>query len=209
MLRKTLITILGLLSIVVVMTFTSTGHKEDGGPVTIYLISNEIHTDLVLPVRTEAFDWENFWDPDDFESRPSEWVEFGWGDREFYQEVPTWNEFTFSVAARALFFPGEAAMHINYVEGSPENYPSSARLQISVETYRKLVESIKKQFKTKNGKLVVYGNGYDKTDNFYAAHGSFSLINTCNVWTSDRLGEAGLKHPLWSPTKYGLEFIWY
>lgn len=209
MLKKTFIIVLLLALLIVVPTFIPVGNKASEGPITIYLISNEIHTDLVLPVRNEVIDWETFWDPADFKSRPSAWVEIGWGDKEFYQEVATWNEFTYGVAFRALFLPGEAAMHVNYVEGNPEFYPASARLQISVETYRKLVKAIRKEFKTSNAKPVLIGKGYGETDKFYAAHGSFSVFNTCNVWTSNMLAAAGLKHPLWSPTKYGLEFIWY
>ena len=210
MLKKIFFLVVTVLILIITPTFISSGVRPSGGKITIYLISNEIHTDFVLPVKNDVFDWESFWNPEDFKSRPGEWVEIGWGDKEFYQKTPTWDKFDFSVGLKALFLPSDSAVHINYLSGSPENYPRSARLEISPETYQKLVMAIKSQFKLRNQvPALIYIAGYSDTDNFYDAHGTFSIFKTCNVWTSDMLAEAGLKHPLWSPTKYGLEFIWF
>lgn len=210
MLKKILLSSFLVLFVLALPTFIPLGEKESGGKIVVYLISNEIHTDLVLPVKNEIYDWEKFWNAADFKKRPGEWVEIGWGDKEFYRKVPTWNEFRLSIALKALFLPGDSAIHINYVEGNPEYYPAKARLEISPETYKKIVATIRDQFVLKKGKpLVLVSGGYSEADNFYEAHGSFSIFRTCNTWTSDVLAEAGLLHPLWSPTKYGLEMIWY
>jgi len=175
----------------------------------IFLISNEIHTDLVFPIKNDVFDWESFFDPNDFKERPSEWIEIGWGDRQFYFEMPTWDKFTLALARDALFVPGEAVIHINYLDSHPDNYLSHRKVKISKSTYKKLVERVKREFKLKDDKpIIVSGQRYGMTDNFYESHGNFSLIKTCNVWTGDILGEADLKRPIWSPTKYGLEFIY-
>src|SRR5581483_9841703 len=39
-----------------------------------------------------------------------EWIEFGWGDREFYRSVPSPGDLTVSLAVRALFLPGNASV---------------------------------------------------------------------------------------------------
>lgn len=175
----------------------------------IFLLSNEIHTDIAVPVRNEVYDWETFLDPKQFKDRPSEWIEFGWGDRQFYFEMPTWDKFTLKLGLDALLLPDPAVMHVNYLDGHPSVYTNARRVRISHATYKKLVASIQKYFRLKNGKPdILAGKNYSATDNFYEAYGSFSLIRTCNVWTSDVLSDAGLKHPLWSPTKYGLLNIW-
>jgi uncharacterized protein (TIGR02117 family) len=209
-LKKIFLFVVTISALITVPTFIPLGAKPSGGKITIYLISNEIHTDLVLPVKNEVFDWESFWSPEDFGSRPGAWVEIGWGDKEFYRKVPTWDDFTYSVALKALFLPGDAAIHVNYLSGNPDHYPHSARLEISPETYQKLVRAIKSQF-VSSGETpsLVLNSGYSDTDNFYEAHGVFSIFKTCNVWTGNILAQAGLRHPLWSPTKYGLEFIWF
>jgi uncharacterized protein (TIGR02117 family) len=175
----------------------------------IYLISNEIHTDLVVPVKNKVFDWEVFLDPEDFLSRPSEWIEIGWGDRQFYFEIPTWDKFSLNIALNALLFPSDAIIHINYLNDHPMNYSSAKKISISYATYQKLVKEIHQRFKTKQHRpILIEGKGYSSSDNFYEAHGNFSLVRTCNVWTSEILAAGELKHPLWSPTKYGLQFLW-
>lgn len=197
-----------LFLIVLATTFIPLGSVDAQKEMEIYLLSNEIHTDIVVPTKNDVFDWETFLNTNDFKAR-SEWIEFGWGDRQFYFEMPTWDKFTWRLAFDALFLPDPAVMHVNYLNGHPRDYKSARRILISFETYLKLVKSIQKSFKLKEGKPILIPNqGYSSSDNFYEAHGSFSLIRTCNVWTSDILAEVGLKHPLWSATKYGLEFIW-
>lgn len=198
-----------LLAFIILPSFIPLGQRDPGEDVEIYLISNEIHTDLVLPVKNEVFDWYTFLDPKDFANQPSQWLEFGWGDQDFYMQVPTWDEFTWSIMFDALFIPGPAVMHVNYLNQHPSIYTTHRRITLSRDTYAKLVNAIKDQFKQKSGKpLILPGKGYTKSDNFYEAYGSFSILKTCNVWTANVLGEVGLKRPLWSPTKYGLNFIW-
>lgn len=191
------------------MTFIPVGSVDPKPEMEIYLLSSEIHTDIVVPVRNKVFDWESFFDPAEFRSRPVEWIELGWGDRQFYFEVPTWDKLTLRLAFDALFLPDAAVMHVNYLDRHPNDYSGARRIKISYATYRKLVNSLKSHFKLKSNKpTVLAGKSYSDTDNFYEAYGSFSLARTCNVWTSDVLADAELKHPLWSPTKYGLEFLW-
>lgn len=175
----------------------------------IYLLSNEIHTDIAVPLRNKVFDWETFLDASQFKSRPVEWLEIGWGDRQFYFEMPTWDKFTLKLALDALLLPDAAVMHVNYLDMHPKDYLSAKKVRISYATYEKLVTALKGSFLLKDDKpIILPGKAYTSTDNFYEAHESFSLIRTCNVWTSDALGKAGIKHPLWSPTKYGLQLMW-
>jgi uncharacterized protein (TIGR02117 family) len=208
-LKKLILAFVILFSVLVIPTFIPLGEHRPSSDVTIYLISNSIHTDLVVPVKNEIFDWEQFYDPADFKARSTQWLQVGWGDREFYTKVPTWNEFTIGIALDALFLPGPGAMHINYLDDHPEAYKNVRKINISTETYKKLISAIKDSFVLKNGRPVLLkGKGYFDSDNFYDAHGKFSMMRTCNVWTSDILAKADLPHPLWSPSKIGIEFIW-
>lgn len=175
----------------------------------VYLISNDIHTDIAVPVRNSVFDWETFLNKDDFKSRPTEWIEIGWGDRQFYFEMPTWDKFTLKLAADALFWPDPAIMHVTYLDSHPSTYSSAQKVEISFKTYQKIVETFKNRFDQKEGRpILIPGKGYDETDNFYEAQGSYSIIRTCNAWTSEILAEAGLPRPMWGPTKHGLGRIW-
>lgn len=208
MLKKSLIAFSALVIILVSLGFVELGELDPVHEVEIYLLSNDIHTDIAVPVRNDVFDWETFLDPAAFKSR-GEWIEVGWGDRQFYFEMPTWDKFTLRLAADALFLPDPAVMHVTYLEFHPSMYKSALKIKISKKKYAQLVQVLKAGFVLKNNKPVILaGKAYDATDNFYEAHGSYSIIRTCNQWTSDSLAEVGLPHPLWAPTKYSLERIW-
>ncbi|WP_408097998.1 TIGR02117 family protein [Peredibacter sp. HCB2-198] len=209
MLRKFCYFLITALTLILILTFFPIGSEDPNPEMEIYLLSNPIHTDIAIPVRNEVFDWESFLNPLDFKSRPADWIEIGWGDRQFYFEMPTWDKFTFKLGFDALFIPDPAILHVNYLDAHPTSYSGHRRIRISKATYKKLVEEIRSQFQLKNGRPILIPNkGYSDTDNFYESFGSFSILKTCNVWTAQRLGAVGIKRPLWSPTKYGLEFIW-
>src|SRR4029450_8528555 len=63
-----------------------------GAAVRIFVRSNEIHTDLVLPVTCDdpAIDWRERFPPTHFQSdvRDYRYVAVGWGNRQFYVETP-------------------------------------------------------------------------------------------------------------------------
>lgn len=209
MLKKLLLGIVSFSFLLISLSFIPLGKDDPHPEMEIYLLSNEIHTDIVVPLKNEVFNWESFFNPDDFTERPSEWIEIGWGDRQFYFEMPTWDKFTLSLALDALFTRDPGIIHVNYLSAHPEFYSSHRRIKISYGTYQKLVNEIQKRFKQHQGRpVLIPGKGYSSTDNFYESYGSFSLLRTCNVWTAEVLGEADLKRPIWSPTKYGLEFIY-
>lgn len=191
------------------MTFIEGGEIDPGPQMTIYLISNDIHTDIALPVKNEVFDWETFLNKEDFKIRSSSWIEVGWGDRQFYFDMPTWDHFTWKLAADALFWPDPAVMHVTYLDRHPSEFTTAQKVNISYKTYKKMVDEYLRRFKTKDSKpIIIPDKGYDQTDNFYEAEGSYSIVRTCNEWTSEILAVAGLPHPLWAPTKHGIHRIY-
>lgn len=209
---KFLLTSLILLGFIPVLTFIPVGQKDVKQEMEIYLVSNDIHVGIMLPVTNKIFDWRPFVINDYFKpeiAQEVDWIEFGWGDRRFYFEMPTWEHFTLGLAADALFIPDPAVMHVGLMGGTPLTSEYLRRVRISFKTYEKIVAAVRSSFALKNQKPILIPNrGYDVDDNFFEAHGSYSLIRTCNVWTSDIFASAGLRHPLWSPTKYGMELLW-
>lgn len=205
--KKAFIAVAAILALLPVLSLITFGEKPASGEVDIYLISNEIHVGIAVPKKNHIFDWDTFL-PEKIEN--SDWVEFGWGDRRFYFEMPTWEQFTLELAADALFIPDPAVMHVEYLLYSPDEKKEYIRkISVSKETYQKLITELKSWFVLKNGiPILIKGKGYGPNDFFFEAKGSYSLVKTCNQWTADVLGEAGLKHPLWSPTRYGIERIY-
>ena len=67
---------------------------------TIYLLSNDVHTDIVLPVQTDLLDWREIFPTSDVKSKDTtyNWVGIGWGDKGFYLNTPEWKDLTAKTA---------------------------------------------------------------------------------------------------------------
>jgi uncharacterized protein (TIGR02117 family) len=196
----------------IIPTFIPLGEKRPYPPeVEIFLVSNDIHIEFILPARNEVFNWQQFTGMEHFalSEADAKWIELGWGDRRFYFEMPTWEDFTIKLALNALFIPGPSVMHVGYEHRHPSLRGNVRRIVVSKSAYKQLVQNIIKSFQIQDqGPVLVRGKGYTENDNFYEAKGNYSIFRTCNVWTAQMLGSIGLKRPLWSPTKYGLEWMW-
>ena len=128
-----------------------------------------------------------------------EWLEFGWGDRDFYLNTPTWADFSLAVALRAAVGAGQGALvHVDHL-GQPREGPAVRRLTISEEQYRRLVARIRSTFLLPRDGRIVPVRGYGPSDVFYPAHGRYSAWATCNSWVGWTLGAAGVKIGAWTP----------
>src|SRR5688572_14368481 len=58
----------------------------------IMVIDNGIHTDLVVPVKSNIIDWAGYLPVSDYPGvKPGfTHLAFGWGNRKFYMETPEW-----------------------------------------------------------------------------------------------------------------------
>lgn len=168
----------------------------------IFVWSNGVHADLVLPARTAEIDWTALFPPDDFKAVPRNprHVAIGWGDRDFYLKVPQWSDLSFGVAFKSLFLPSESAMHVTYC-GPPIPGESCKRTMITAAQYRLLIQHIKKSVRTDGTGcgIAIPAPGYSDRDIFYEADGSYNLIGNCNEWTGAGLRRAGVRMGLWTP----------
>lgn len=167
--------------------------------VEIFVMSNGVHTDLVLPYRTEERDWSLFFGAEaDAKKVQPEFIAAGWGDKGFYLETPTWAELKFSTAFNALFFMSESAMHISFIR-KPACDEACISLKISPAQYKILSEYVEKSFLIKNSRIsCITGASYGKYDVFYDAVGTYSFYYTCNSWANEGLKAAGIKAALWT-----------
>ena len=175
--------------------------------ITVYLLDNGVHTDLALPLNNAVFDWTTVIDPADARQLyfPLDYVAFGWGDRAFYLETPQWRDMKVATAFKAVAGLGDTVIHVTFLP-QPRATPNSVAIDVSADEYRALAASIVASLQTDStGRAqVIVGRAYGDNDAFYAAHGSYSLFNTCNSWTNHRLKAAGLKHIFWTPFAHTL-----
>ena len=178
--------------------------------VTCYLSSDGIHTDFILPTTNEHFDWRKLLNPNDYlDGIPEDsFLGLGWGDRGFYLDIPTWNDLTFKVAARAMLLPTQSLMHVIAHDTVPTDKKKLIELNLSQEEYLRLCGFIAGYFKlTEEGKLMhLPGKGYAANDNFYVANQKYHALNTCNYWINKGLITAGIRTSIWSPVDWGLFF---
>jgi uncharacterized protein (TIGR02117 family) len=173
----------------------------------VYLLSNGVHTDLVLPLANAQRDWHDLVDPT-HALRPdslARWVAFGWGDKGFYLNTPTWADLTASTALKAAFGLGGTAMRVTYHRSLAEG-PLCHRILLSPEGYAKLVAYISSGFArdAAGGAIPITGAHYTTSDVFYEAVGRYHLFHTCNGWTNNGLKACGAKACLWTPFQSGV-----
>lgn len=169
----------------------------------IWISSNGVHTDIVMPAVTSIFNWHQLIQPNTFEdvdSISSNYVAIGWGDKGFYLNTPTWDDLTIPTALKAVTGLGGTAIHVTYLSAVNEN-ERCVRKRISPAAYKLLVESINSSFlyNEKGNVIRIEHPGYGVRDNFYEAVGTYSMFITCNVWTGQMLTHAGIRVGLWTP----------
>jgi len=170
------------------------------GRIQIWLTSNGVHTDIVMPIRNAQMDWNHFLNIEDtcWHQSKFNYVSIGWGDRGFYLETPTWRDLKFSTAVKAAFFMGTSALHVTGLRHTPR-----ASLQTSIYItelqYQRLWTCIQKDFSCEGPfPKLIKAKGYGKNDLFFEAKGTYSLFFTCNTWTNEALKTAGLPACLWT-----------
>jgi uncharacterized protein (TIGR02117 family) len=170
---------------------------ETPGGIPIAVCSNGVHTDFVLPVKSEVVDWSTTFPPAHYPADVARFdhIGIGWGDLDFYRSTPRWADFDLGVALKALAGLGPAALHVQYRPG-PGVTEDRRAMTISAPQYRALARYIAATMASPGWPAAP---GYGTTDLFYPAQGRFGLIKTCNAWVGQGLKAAGLPGGLWTP----------
>ena len=211
---KSILTVIGLVAIYLLMAFAlpyievpakDDGHKKE---IPIYIYTNGVHTDLVLPVKNDIKDWSRELPFENIRSQKTDfnYVGIGWGDKGFYLDTPTWAELKFSTAFKATFWLSESAMHCTYYESMTEG-EDCKKIMISRNQYKNLIHYIEAKFDRNDQGLPILiptDAVYGQDDAFYEAQGRYSFLNTCNTWTNNGLKAAGQKAALWTAFDFGI-----
>ncbi|MER2995980.1 TIGR02117 family protein [Pontibacter populi] len=205
--------ILVLLTIVLVLVFSilpvnnGFAQTQQEDHIEIYIASNGIHTDLILPVATPYIDWRDNIALQHFAGADSSFthIGFGWGDRRFYMETPEWSDLSLEVALSAMFWPTPSAMHVEYIRRPLTPNKHQRPIRVTPEQYKKLVTYIYSSFQSRDDNfLLIPGKGYSSTDNFYEAREKFYFPKNCNNWVNGGLKAAGLKAAFFAPFPYAV-----
>ncbi len=177
-------------------TATCTGDKNE----TMYLYHDKhvlSHTEIILPLKPFAEDYFRAF-PALLGHNSNGYIAFSYGDRDFMMDKEGFDDLNLTLALRGLFINTPALIKVGH-------YGSFAKdrcevIKVSRDCLSRLKESILKSFAQKDGKNIRFKDRYGYYYvYFYEAKKPYNLFHTCNTWTGDRLREAGLAEPLWTP----------
>ena len=180
------------------------GADPDGGEVDVYLVTNGVHVSVWLPTARPERDWSS-WLPPEVPASPGGYVAFGWGDHDFYLEVPTWDDLTAGVALRGALWPTPSAMRATAHRGPPVPGEHVHRVSLGPEPYQELVEFVERGFELdeSGGPILLAAPGYGTSDRFFEGRGSYHLFRTCNTWANGAVKAMGQRAALWTPFERG------
>ncbi len=153
----------------------------------IYLVSHGWHTGIVVK---RADIPEGLW-PENRDFPEAEYLEVGWGERDFYQsrDPGLW------ATLKAALLPNPSVLHVVSFKGSVVSYfPASEIIELepSPQGLRELVRYIHTSYAREGAKVAQpLGPGLYGNSRFYPAQGKFYLFNNCNTWTVRALRAAG------------------
>ena len=196
-----------LLAVFGLSRITVNAEPQQGGDVGIYIKSNGVHTDIVVPVKNSIKDWskEILYTQTKARDSVANYVAFGWGDKGFYLDTPGWSDLKVSTACKAAFYLGTSAMHTKFYKQLKED-KQCVKVMITQKDYHDLVTFITGSFKYDEGKKMLWitGRSYGRYDAFYEGDGRYSLFYTCNTWANNALKAAHQRAALWTPYDKGI-----
>ena len=201
-----------LLIYTIVIFFTSIisvneNNSDTNKIVPVYILSNGVHTDIVLPLKNDIKDWSTKISYLDTKAKDStrQNVAFGWGDKGFYLDTPTWADLKTSTAVKAVTGLSSSAMHITFY-GNLKEDENCKKFFISKSQYQNMIDYIENSFTldTKNKFQRIGTHSYGKYDIFYEAKGSYNLFYTCNTWANQALKAGNQKAALWTVLDKGI-----
>jgi uncharacterized protein (TIGR02117 family) len=110
----------------------------------IFIATNGVHTDIVLPARAAGMDWREIFslgDLGDPAIAPA-YIGFGWGDRAFYLETRRWQDLRPDTALKALFGLGPSVLHVVW-QGRPIEAGNIRRVRIAPVQLAHLIRYIR------------------------------------------------------------------
>ncbi|MFH7028623.1 MAG: DUF2459 domain-containing protein [Heteroscytonema crispum UTEX LB 1556] len=159
-----------------------------------------IHSNIIIPTNNHIYDWHNYLSIDTVgidAAKDYKYLSFGWGDRAFYMSTPNLANLRFSTTFKALFLPTPSVMYVKGYQLIPD-YSEVKCIAINQKDYLQLIKFIQGTFQVNaNKEKIRLGNGHTDNAGFYAAKGSYSILNNCNSWTAEALRKANINTPLW------------
>ncbi len=159
---------------------------SDVGSNTVFVVNHGWHTGFIVPAKdifTRIPELKNRF-------RYSKYIEFGWGDKGFYQA----QEITSVLTIKAILWPTESVIHAVSIPQDPfinSRNSDIEELNLTDRNFSSLISFIANSFfKNNKGEVQILKDGIYGDSQFYKGIGDYYLMNTCNKWTAKGLRSA-------------------
>ena len=184
-----LITLLITANMVIITSKSFATELEKSAKNEVYVVNHGWHTGFVIhasEIQEEIPELKQR-----FGNAP--YIEFGWGDNEFYQA----EEITPDITLKAIFLPTESVLHAVAVSSEADKYFKHSEVHkfcLEDLELKSLVDFISNSFyRDESGSILKLNHGIYGDSQFYKAKGNFHIFNTCNKWTAKGLESTGMK----------------
>jgi uncharacterized protein (TIGR02117 family) len=157
-----------------------------------------IHTKLIVEIENQIFNWQKYLplENPDRTNLDYRYLSFGRGAENWYINPPSKLNDQIIQGLQALFLPNSAVIGVQ----KHKSFPDADEIKctgVSSSDYLKLMNYIKNSFqKNEQGEMILVTNNFRDRASFYAAKGTYSLLNNSNSWTAQGLRVANLNTPL-------------
>ena len=131
-------------------------------------------------------------------NNPHGYIAFSYGDRDFMMDKNGFLDLNMTLAFQGLFVNTPALIKVGHYGGFDKE--KCDEVMLSKKCFAILKESILASFSKKDEKYIRYHDSYQRYYvHYFQAKEAYNLFHTCNTWTGDRLREAGVSMPYWTP----------
>jgi len=158
------------------------------GPNKIFIVRQGWHTGIIVSTSTIQEQLPPLYEK--FGNSP--YIEFGWGDKEYYQA----EEVDSGLTMKAILWPTGSVVRVVAVPDRPDIFFTENEVEVlclNGPQFSLLIGFIEHSFlKDPGGNIIKSKDGIDGSSQFYEAEGHYYSMNTCNNWTARGLKSAGL-----------------
>lgn len=175
------------------------------GDVTIWVESNGVHTGIIVPKVAAGVDWRGLARAEHLaDQRHAAWdhLSFGWGERTFYLETPSWWDVRPATVLAAAIGSDRTLVHVDHLP-RPKPGDGARPIRLTATEYRRLAAYLRASVAERPAAI----RGYGANDAFYEARGRYSALRTCNAWTGAALRAAGVRVGMWTP--FPVTVMWW
>ncbi len=164
-------------------------YPRKSGQLVIYLVRERWHTGLILPSELAQRCI-----PEVAQLPSTPWVDFGWGEADFYQTPG----FHLRLALKAILRRNESVLRIAAVPSDLQRYYGHNSwirpLCIDSVTAERLCTFLSHTiFRDSTGSAILTSAHAGGWIRFYKAQGTYWGLQTCNTWVAQALNFAGLR----------------